>query len=100
MGEAVHRAIELVMSEGLVDDSLSTDVEKDEPWPEKFRWVACYVVTGDSEGHYIHVDLIDGYHGGQGMHGEVVRHLITGKTFDGRAAGQRLASRLAELFGV
>jgi len=23
------------------------------------RWIACYVVTGDSEGHYIHVDSID-----------------------------------------
>ena len=24
------------------------------------RWIACYVVTGGSEGHYIHVDSIDG----------------------------------------
>jgi len=28
---------------------------------EGYRWIACYSVTGGSEGHYIHVDLIGGY---------------------------------------
>ena len=29
-------------------------------WPEGYRWIACYVVTGDSEGLYLHVDAIFG----------------------------------------
>ena len=32
-------------------------------WPEEppyTRWVACYAVKGDSEGWYVHVDLIRG----------------------------------------
>lgn len=31
--------------------------EGDKPFPE-FRWISCYAVTGDSEGHYIHIDVI------------------------------------------
>ena len=30
----------------------------DQPWP-RHRWVSVYVVTGNSEGLYLHVDLID-----------------------------------------
>ena len=29
-------------------------------WPEDYRWIAVYVVTGGSEGLYLHVDLIAG----------------------------------------
>lgn len=27
-------------------------------WPLKYRWIAVYAVTGGSEGHYIHIDVI------------------------------------------
>ena len=57
---------------------LSRDWDSDLPppdspvWPEKppyTRWIACYAVKGDSEGWYVHVDLIrsepDGATGGR-----------------------------------
>jgi hypothetical protein len=28
-------------------------------WPTEYHWLACYYVTGGSEGYYFHVDLID-----------------------------------------
>src|SRR5262249_3603265 len=33
----------------------------------RYRWIACFAVTGTSEGHYIHVDLI-GTDGPLGRH--------------------------------
>lgn len=45
----------------------------------KYRWIACYAVTGGSEGHYVHVDRIwdpDDYN-------RQLEHLITIKTFGG-----------------
>ena len=37
--------------------STSIDVSVDAEFPE-YRWIACYVVTGGSEGYYVHVDVI------------------------------------------
>lgn len=45
----------------------------------RYRWIACYAVTGGSEGHYVHVDRIwDVDH--EGRH---LENLITIKTFGG-----------------
>ena len=64
---------------------------------EGYRWIACYAVTGGSEGHYIHVDLIGGYdHDWSGK----ALHLITGKTFLGLTHAQKIANRCAELLRV
>jgi hypothetical protein len=30
----------------------------DQPFPQDYDWIACYAVTGGSEGHYVHVDII------------------------------------------
>ncbi|MHB1134265.1 MAG: hypothetical protein ACYC4L_17995 [Chloroflexota bacterium] len=50
-----------------------------ERWPEQYAWVACYAVTGGSEGHYIHVDLLH-----VGKEGETsLRHVFLAKTFLG-----------------
>lgn len=43
-----------------------------------YRWIACYAVTGGSEGHYIHVDRI--WDEGADRH---LENLITIKTFGG-----------------
>ena len=55
------------------------------------RWVACYAVTGTSEGHYVHVDGIaeDGRHA-----------LFLGKTFEGMQSACCAASVLAMLLGA
>lgn len=43
-------------------------------WPSQHRWIACFAVTGGSEGHYVHVEAI----------GDEKRELLfLGKTFLG-----------------
>ncbi len=52
-----------------------------ELWPERYRWIACYAVTGNSEGHYIHIDvMLDGV----GMDNRHTAHMVgLCKTFQG-----------------
>ena len=86
--------------EHLIDEYFSVSGPPDQPfWKllEGYRWIACYAVTGGSEGHYIHVDLIHGY--GHDWTGKAL-HLITGKTFLGLAHAQKIANRCAELLRV
>lgn len=45
------------------------------PWPIDAWRIACFAVTGGSEGHYIHIDMID--------KNANVKNLILGKTFMG-----------------
>lgn len=44
-------------------------------WPCSYRWVSVYVVTGGSEGMYLHVDII--------TNDNERKHIITGKTLNG-----------------
>ena len=97
----VFRKLRNVLDEDqLIDEYFSMSNMAEKPfWKllENHRWIACYAVTGGSEGHYIHVDLICGYDlDGTGK----VLHLFTGKTFLGLAHAQRIASRCAELLRV
>lgn len=94
----VHRKLRDVLdNENLIDEYFSVSATADQPFSkllESYRWIACYVVTGGSEGHYVHVDLISGYdHDWSGK----VLHLITGKTFLGLEHAQKIANRCAEL---
>lgn len=64
-------------------------------WPDGIRFIACFAVTGGSEGHYVHVDAyreIDGRF--------AVTQLFIGKTFRGMAHAQRIANLCAELLGA
>ena len=84
----------------LIDEYFSVSNMAEQPfWKlvESYRWIACHPVTGGSEGHYVHVDLICGYD--QDWTGKVL-HLFTGKTFLGLAHAQEIASRCAELLRV
>lgn len=56
------------------------------------RWIACYAVTGNSEGHYVHVDLI----GSEGQR----RLVFLCKTFEGMDHAYKIAQRCAELLGA
>ena len=74
-----------------------------EPWFPYMRkrgltWFACYVVTGGSEGHYIHIDAASKY-SLPDCTGTTL-HLITGKTFLGMKHAQKIAARCAELLGA
>lgn len=61
-------------------------------WPTDCKWIACYAVTGGSEGHYIHVDVI---------RTDQSRDMVfLGKTFQGMEHAQKMAARLAEELGA
>ena len=91
---------DVLQAEDLIDEYFSLAIETDATfWKllESYRWIACYAVTGGSEGHYIHVDLIDGFD--REWTGKAL-HLITGKTFLGLAHALKIANRCAELLRV
>lgn len=90
----------ILQAEDLIDEYLSVSNDTDQPFFSlvgHYRWIACYAVTGGSEGHYIHIDLIHGYD--QDWSGKAL-HLITGKTFLGLNHAQKIANRCAELLRV
>ncbi|MHB8971255.1 MAG: hypothetical protein ACYC4N_12480 [Pirellulaceae bacterium] len=97
----VFRKLRAVLDEEhLIDEYFSVSGPSDQQFyklVENHRWIACYPVTGGSEGHYVHVDLICGYdHDWTGK----ILHLFTGKTFLGLAHAQKIANRCAELLRV
>jgi hypothetical protein len=68
-------------------------------WPERARGVACYAVTGGSEGHYVHVDVtLPDHHPEVGCRSVLPVFLC--KTFQGMAHAQKMAAKLAELLGA
>jgi hypothetical protein len=100
VADVCRRLRAVLDEENLIDEYFSVSDSPDQPFCmllESYRWIACYVVTGGSEGHYVHVDLIGGYdHDWSGK----TLHLITGKTFLGLAHAQKIANRCAELLRV
>ena len=95
--EAEHRlAREPEKSEGLLDEYFSLvcrwDVDVTSSWPERYRWIACYPVTGDSEGHYVHIDII--------YHDQSRQMFVLAKTFQGMNHAWQIARRVAELLEV
>ena len=100
VADVYQKLRDILEAEGLIDEYFSLSIVTDQTfWKlvEGCRWIACYAVTGGSEGHYIHVDLIHGYD--QEWTGKAL-HLITGKTFLGLAHALKIANRCAELLGV
>jgi hypothetical protein len=67
-----------------------------ELWPD--GRIACYAVTGGSEGHYVHVDVIssDTATGDASQPGTV----LLAKTFDGFDAAHAFAGQLARILGA
>lgn len=77
-------------------DYFSMDMgTEDQPFPDNYHWIACFPVTGGSEGHYIHVDMIC-----SDMNGEHRKSLFLGKTFLGLGHAIEIAGKLARLMGV
>ena len=69
-------------------------ITKDSPFPQP-RWIACYPVTGGSEGHYVHVDCVV-FHGNE----RVLIPLFLGKTFGGMDEAVTIAATCAKLLGA
>ena len=100
VADVYQKLRDILEAEGLIDEYFSLSIETDQTFwklQESYRWIACYAVTGGSEGHYVHIDLIHGYD--QDWTGKVL-HLVTGKTFLGLAHALKIANRCAELLRV
>ncbi len=67
-------------------------------WTPKF--VACFAVTGGSEGHYIHVDAYPSRYTFGGVAEEKPIHLALGKTFKGWEHAWHIARICAEQLGA
>jgi len=75
----------------LVDEYFNIDHEQvGKRWPKGVRWIACYAVTGGSEGWYVHIDAI--FDGQRKM-------MFLGKTFMGMVHARKIADRCADLLG-
>jgi hypothetical protein len=66
-----------------------------QPVPFGYRWVACWPVTGASEGHYVHIHFVVP----EGESCKLVR-LALGKTFRGMDHAAEIAGRCAILLGA
>ncbi len=61
-------------------------------WPLRWAWIACYAVTGGSEGHYIHIDVIT-------RETRVAVAMGLCKTFQGYAHACAIAAAAGEILG-
>ena len=67
---------------------------KESLWPPRWSWLAVYTVTGTSEGHYVHIDLI-------GCPGDSqVEHMAMVKTFSGWDKASLIAQAAGRLLGA
>jgi hypothetical protein len=67
---------------------------KESLWPARWSWLAVYAVTGTSEGHYVHIDLI-------GCPGDnQVEHMAMVKTFSGWEKASLIAQAAGRLLGA
>lgn len=87
--------------ERLCDEGFSCERGLPTRWPDGYRWVACYWVTGDSEGWYVHLDIVRGYRQSEDgvLHADVV-HVGMCKTFLGAGRAAEIARRCAEIAGA
>jgi hypothetical protein len=61
-------------------------------WPARWSWLAVYAVTGTSEGHYVHIDLIG--------RNDQVEHMAMVKTFSGWEKASLIAQAAGRLLGA
>lgn len=64
-------------------------------FPEKHRWIACYAVEGNSEGHYVHVSAIVS---GTKEYNWIYQPVLRVKTFGGMDAACALVKDLTKWF--
>jgi hypothetical protein len=84
--------------EGLEEEGVSRLVDKETPFPKKWRWIACFAVTGSNEGHYVHVEVFEDGVDMKGKHTAILLFLV--KTFNGLERAQQIAAACARLLGA
>lgn len=73
------------------NDKFDSGLHRNSEWPV-YQWIACYPVTGNSEGHYIHVDIID--------KNRQAQTIFLGKTFHGFERAAEIAAACARHLGA
>ncbi len=78
-------------------DGLHHEVDPKDAWPS-YRWIACYVVRGDSEGHYLHIDVLHG----EDCRGEKFarKNITIAKTLDGKNSGMAAMYEIAKYAAI
>lgn len=90
--EVYEEVKQFLIEQNIYDDLdyfLISVYRENEEFPE-WRWMACYAVTGDSEGHYVHVDVLP-------FDGPPV-HVFTAKTFLGINHALKVSNLLTKVF--
>jgi hypothetical protein len=60
-------------------------------FPQDYNFIACYAVTGGSEGHYVHVDIITDEHR---------KNLFLAKTFKGMDHAWKIAAHIGKMLNA
>lgn len=83
------------MPDDMIDEYFSNmakyDKSGNEAFPQEYNWIACYAVTGGSEGHYVHVDIIKG---------DKRQMLYLAKTFRGYDHACEIAAHLGKMLNA
>lgn len=72
------------------------EIERDKSWPERYRWISCFAVTGSNEGYYIHVEVITPDDKGP----EKRTLLYLGKTFVSMDTALIISNELTKMLGA
>lgn len=92
ISQVYKELVEMLKADGIyneIDYFSSMSYQGNKPFPD-YHWISCFVVEGGSEGHYIHVEVIDG---------EGNRILLyVGKTFEGIDHALKLSNLLTKAF--
>lgn len=105
VGEVFKELQERLKDEGLLPEEYFDLVYDSVAWPKpeaefpRCRVIACYPVTGRSEGHYIHIDALVARHGKDSFLIEAVP-LFLGKTFQGFEFAAAVANACARHLGA
>lgn len=70
--------------------------DNEKTWPLRWKWIAVYPVTGSSEAHWVHVDLILSDAEGNSVH----QHMLKTKTFAGWETACRIANATSSIIGA
>ena len=95
----IYRQIEKIMKEKYPELYEQFDyfhnaitLPKDARWPNEYYYIAVFYVTGRSEGHYVHVDVL--------KNDNTYENLLLGKTFCGKEVAAKMAKVIAEILEV